>query len=442
MPFHSSLLGLVETPPMWMVLPFCLLLLCIATLPLLACTFWEHHFKKVSLGLGFCAVAYYAIAHHEVAPVLHTLEDYFGFMALIGSLFIITGGISVRVKGESAPWKNAVFLFVGALMATVVGTTGASMLMIRPWISMNKYRITSYHIVFFIFIISNVGGSLTPAGNPPLYLGFLRGVGFMWTLQNLWPSWLLAVSLLVGVFYVLDVRNFHKAPRPLQEHVEHEHEHWKIHGLVNLVWLAVVLGTMLLPRDLKLGTEVFAIPVSVLVMAAAAVISYTTTPKQVHETNHFSFGPVKEVGWLFIGIFLTMRPALDILQGGNALTISTPLAYFFSSGALSAFLDNAPTYLAFLTAAMGQHHASVDSVADVTQFSAAHGVFVLAVSMGANFFGAGSYIGNGPNFMVKAIADKLHVHTPSFPGYIFKYSLPMLLPVLAFVGWVFLGRSH
>ena len=440
-PFFAVAGALVE-PPAWMVLPFCALLLCIAMLPLLASGFWEHHFKKVSLGLGLCAIAYYAIDRHDLVPVFHTLEEYIGFMALIGSLFVITGSINVRVKGESAPWKNAVFLFFGAMLATVVGTTGASMLLIRPWISMNKYRITSYHIVFFIFIISNVGGSLTPAGNPPLYMGFLRGVGFWWTLQNLWPSWLLAVTLLVALFYVLDVRNFHRAPRQLQEHVEEEHEHWKTRGLLHLVWLGVVLGTMLLPRDLKIGTEAFALPVSALIMAAAALISYKTTPVQVHEANHLSFGPVKEVGWLFIGIFLTMRPALDILQGGHALTISTPLEFYFSSGALSAFLDNAPTYLAFLTAAMGREHASVDEVAQVAQFASSHGAYVLAVSMGANFFGAGSYIGNGPNFMVKAIADKAHVHTPSFPGYLIKYSVPMLLPILAFVGWVFLGRGH
>ena len=428
--------GALAEPPSWMVLPFCALLLCIATLPLLASHFWEHHFKKVSLGLGLCAVVYYAVGRYSVGPVLHTLEEYVSFMALIGSLFVITGGINVRVKGESTPWKNAVFLVVGAVLANVVGTTGASMLLIRPWIKMNKYRITSDHIVFFIFIVSNVGGCLTPVGDPPLFLGFLRGVGFWWVLQNAWMPWACAVGMLVAVFYALDVQNFHRAPRQIQELVEHEHEDWKIRGHIHLVWLAVVLGAMLLPREWKLGSESFAVPAGALIMACAAFISWKTTPEPVHEANDFTFGPVKEVAWLFIGIFLTMRPVLDILQAGHVLNLTSPLQYYFGSGALSAFLDNAPTYLAFLTAAMGHHHASVDDVSQVGRFAAEHGLYVVAVSMGSVFFGAGSYIGNGPNFMVKAIADKAHVHTPSFPGYLVKYSIPMLLPILAIVGWL------
>ena len=434
-----ALSGAASLPPVWMVLPFCALLLCIATLPLLQPHFWEHHFKKVSLGLGLCAVLYYLCSGRGVAPVLQTVEEYISFLALIGSLFVITGGIHLRVKGESTPLKNVVFLLIGAVLANVVGTTGASMLLIRPWISMNKFRITSYHIVFFIFIISNVGGCLTPVGDPPLFLGFLRGIGFWWVLQHAWPAWLSCVLLLVAVFYVVDLHNFHRVPRKLQEKVEHEHEHWKAQGLRNIVWLAVVLAAMLLPREWKVGTADFAIPAGAIVMALAAVISYKTTLKQVHESNHFSFGPVSEVGWLFIGIFLTMRPALDLLQGGQLLTITQPLQFYFCSGALSAFLDNAPTYLAFLTAAMGRHQVSVDNVVHVGQFAANHGVYVLAVSMGSVFFGAGSYIGNGPNFMVKAIADKQHVHTPSFPGYLVKFSIPILLPVLAIVGWFFLG---
>ncbi len=425
-----------------MVLPFCVLLLCIALLPLLAGRFWERHFKKVSLGLGLCTTAWYALARRDLGPVLLTLEEYLGFMALIGSLFVICGGINLRVKGGSTPWKNVLFLLAGALLGNVVGTIGASMLLIRPWISMNKYRITSYHIVFFIFIISNVGGSLTPVGNAPLYMGFLRGVGFWWVLQHAWPAWLAAVGLLAGLFWVLDARNFHRAPRRLQEQVAHEHEEWKVRGLIHLVWLGVVLGATLLPRDLKIGVEAFAVPVSALVMAAAALVSYKTALPPVHEANDFSFGPLKEVGWLFAGIFLTMRPALEMLQEGRALVVSTPLQFYFGSGVLSAFLDNAPTYLAFLTAAMGRQHASVDDARQVAQYAAGQGAHVLAVSLGSSFFGAGSYIGNAPNFMVKAVADKAHVHTPSFTGYLVRYSLPILLPVLAFVGWVFLGREH
>ena len=422
-------------PPTAMVVPFCLLLLCIAALPLLASHFWEHHYQKVSVGLGLATACYYFF-NHDAHPVLHSLEEYVSFMALIGSLFVISGGINIRVKGESTPAINTLFLFIGAVAANLVGTTGASMLLIRPWIRMNKFRITAFHVVFFIFVVSNAGGALTPIGDPPLFLGFLRGIPFWWVMQHVWVPWLGVLALLLGTFYVLDVRNFHRAPKELQEKYEHEHEQWMFRGLPNLVWLGVVLGAVFLPPHWKIGPESFALSVSSLVMVAAAVVSYLTTKREVHESNDFSFGPVKEVAWLFVGIFLTMRPALDILQHGDLLKITEPIQFYFCSGALSAFLDNAPTYLAFLAAAMGGHHASVDDPAQVLAFANAHPLFVIAVSLGSVFFGAGSYIGNGPNFMVKAIAHKAHVKTPDFFSYILRYSLPILVPILAIVGWL------
>jgi Na+/H+ antiporter NhaD/arsenite permease-like protein len=421
-------------PPAWLVIPFCLLLLSVATLPLLAGHFWEHHYKKVATGLGLGTAACYYGVTGSLIPILHSIQEYISFIALVGSLFVISGGINIRVKGESTPWKNVAFLLVGAIASNIIGTTGASMLLIRPWIQMNKYRITSYHVVFFIFIVSNVGGCLTPIGDPPLFLGFLRGVSFWWVFLHGWPYWLCAIGLLLTVFYAIDHQNFHRAPQQVQDLVEHEHELWRFRGLRNVWWLGVVLGAMLMPPSWRIGNETFAIPVGAIVMAAAALMSYKITPPTVHESNDFSFGPVQEVAWLFVGIFLTMRPALDILQSGNGLTIVTPLQYYFASGALSAFLDNAPTYLAFLAAAMGKLHLSVDDPAQVAQFATQQSAFVLAVSLGAVFFGAGSYIGNGPNFMVKAIAHKAHVKTPSFPGYIVKYSLPILLPILIVVG--------
>ncbi len=431
---------LSSAPPPWMVLPFGLLLVCMAVLPLCAASFWERHFKKVSLLAGLGAAAWYALAAHDVRPVLASLEDYTGFMALTGSLFVITGGIHVKVGGESSPWKNAVFLLCGAALAPVIGTTGASMLLIRPWIALNKHRITSYHIVFFIFIVGNVGGSLTPAGNPPLYMGFLRGVGFWWTLGHLWPSWLAAVGLLTAVFYGIDRRCFRRLPPPLREKIRHDHERWQVRGLVHLVWLAVVLGVMFLPREWRIGTDLFAVPVSALVMLLAALASRRTASPQVRQATPFSLAPVEEVAWLFLGIFVSMRPALDLLEGGHALPLDSPLQFYLASGTLSACLDNAPTYLAFLAAAMGRHHMSVDDARQVAAFASAHGAYVVAVSMGANFFGAATYVGNGPNFMIKAVADRAGVRTPSFPGYVIRYTVPVLLPVLGLVGWWYLGR--
>ncbi len=425
----------VTLPPVWMVAPFAILLLCIALMPLFAAHFWEHHYPKVAVGLGLVTAAYYGFVAHDWHPLHHAAHEYVSFMALVGSLFVISGGINIRVKGEATPLINTVFLLIGAVLANLIGTTGASMLLIRPWIKMNHYRVTGLHIVFFIFVVSNVGGSLTPVGDPPLFLGFLRGVPFFWTLEHCWKAWALALALLLVVFYILDVRNFKRAPREVRETVT-AHEEWHFGGLLNLVWLGVVLVAVLLPKhlqDIVLG-GVLSLPA--IVMIAAAVISYFTTSKDVHEANDFNFGPVKEVGFLFIGIFLTMIPALQILEHGGVSGVSSPLSYYFATGSLSAFLDNAPTYLAFLASAMGQQGMSVDSVPDVLAFSQQHGAHLLAISLGAVFFGAGSYIGNGPNFMVKAIAESSGVKMPSFFGYM-MYSFGILLPILALDAWLF-----
>jgi Na+/H+ antiporter NhaD/arsenite permease-like protein len=422
-------------PPFGMVAPFVMLLLCIALMPLFAAHFWEHHYPKVAIGLGLVTAAYYIFVQKDWHPLHHAGHEYVSFMALVGSLFVISGGINIRVKGEATPLVNTVFLLIGAVLANVIGTTGASMLMIRPWIKMNKYRITGFHVVFFIFVISNVGGALTPIGDPPLFLGFLRGVPFWWVLEHCWQAWLLAVGLLLAVFYAMDSVNFRRAPKEVREK-ETANEDWFFRGLLNVVWLAVVLGAVFLPKNIQETTVLGVFSIPALVMFAAAAASYFTTKPEVHESNDFNFGPVKEVGFLFIGIFLTMIPALQILQSGEAVKIDTPMQYYFATGALSAFLDNAPTYLSFLAASMGHEHLSVDSTADVLKFAAENAGHLIAISLGAVFFGAGSYIGNGPNFMVKAIADKSKVHAPSFLAYMYRYSIPILLPVLIVVGWI------
>jgi len=428
-PAHAAL------PPFGMLAPFAILLLCIALMPLFAAHFWEHHYPKVAVALGLVTAVYYAFVQHDWHPLHHAAQEYVSFMALVGSLFVISGGINIRVKGEATPFINTLYLLIGAVLANFIGTTGASMLLIRPWIQMNKFRITGFHIVFFIFIVSNVGGCLTPIGDPPLFLGFLRGVSFFWVLQHCWQAWVLALALLLGAFFILDKRNFSRIPRQIRD-AETAQEDWYFRGLLNVAWLGVVLAAVFLPKSVQETTVLGVFSIPALVMFAAAVASYFTTKPEVHEANDFNFGPVKEVGYLFVGIFLTMIPALQILQSGEALQISSPMQYYFTTGALSAFLDNAPTYLSFLAASMGQQHLSVDSHADVMTFAAEHAPHLIAISLGAVFFGAGSYIGNGPNFMVKAIADKAKVNAPSFLGYLFRFSIPMLLPILILVGWI------
>lgn len=411
-----------------MMIPFALLLGAIAMGPFINKHWWEHHFHHVALGLGTLTTLYYVLGLGAGVRMLHVGHEYLSFMALIGSLFVVSGGIHIRVKGEATPGANCGFLLLGAVLANFIGTTGASMLLIRPWIRMNKYRITAFHIVFFIFIVSNVGGCLTPIGDPPLFLGYLRGVPFWWTLEKCWPAWCIGVFGLIAIFYVLDVKNFLRAPKPVRDK-ETAHETWKVDGLHNLGFLALILGAVFVRTPPGL---------SEVLMVGAAVGSYFTTPKPVHEANDFTFAPVKEVAWLFLGIFATMVPALDYLEGhAGALGLNSAMKFYWFTGALSGVLDNAPTYLTFLAAAMGRQHLSLNSAADVAAFTAQHGHELVAISLGAVFFGAITYIGNGPNFMVKSIADAAKVKTPSFGEYFFRYALPVLVPLFALVGLLF-----
>lgn len=466
-------------PSIYLALPFGILLAAIALAPLFFAAWWGRHYQKVALGLGSIVVIYY-LAVLRVGPhVWHTAEEYISFICLVGSLFVISGGIHINVKGEATPRVNVLFLLIGALISNVLGTTGASMLLIRPWLRMNKYRLTGHHVLFFIFIVSNVGGSLTPVGDPPLFLGYLKGVPFWWVARNCWPMWLTGVGILLAMFFVVDTVNFRKAPRQIRE-METAHEQWRFLGLANLGFLGVVLASVFVNRPPFLRE---------LLMAAAACGSYFTTKQHVHHANDFSFGPIKEVAVLFAAIFATMMPALDWLQANAArLGQPGPGLFFWGSGALSSVLDNAPTYLSFLSAEFGAF-VSPDAVVAVVAYVKAHGgdlsalasgahgericqaiaalqiahpgnlaagkitpdqaqmALVLghplylkclqAISMGSVFFGANTYIGNGPNFMVKAIADQQKAHTPTFLGYVFKYTLPYMLPMLLIEWWLF-----
>ena len=422
--------GVVEPHPAMMT-PFALMLLAIALMPFIHLHWWERNYPKVALGLGAITTIYYVFVLGNAGRMLHVGHEYLSFIALIGSLFVVAGGIHIEVKGEAKPWVNCLFLFVGAILANFIGTTGASMLLIRPWMRMNEGRIASFHIVFFIFIISNVGGCLTPIGDPPLFLGYLKGVPFWWVLEKCWVAWAIAVFSLIAVFFVFDYRNFIRTPRRVRE-VENREETWRIEGWRNAGFLTLILAAVFIKQPVGL---------SELVMVGAAVGSWFATPRRIHEANTFNFHPIREVAWLFIGIFATMVPALDYLElHAGQLGLDSELKFFWFTGLLSGALDNAPTYLTFLAAAMGLHDLSLNLPEHVRQLVATRDHELIAISLGSVFFGAMTYIGNGPNFMVKSIAEQKQVATPSFFAYLLKFALPILLPIMILISLLFFSR--
>lgn len=417
----------MPAPNLWMILPFAALLISMAAAPVLAPKWWHKHYPKVALGLGVITLAYYLFGLNAHERVLDTAHEYVSFIALVGSLFVVSSGIHIVVKGQSTPQANVIFLLVGAILANILGTTGAAMLLIRPWIRVNKHRIRAYHIAFFIFLVANIGGCLTPIGDPPLFLGYLQGVPFWWVTEHCWPMWLVAVGLLLAAFYVIDRRDFNRAPKKNMEH-----ETWAFDGFANLIFLGAILGAVFIEKPIFLREGI---------MIAAALGSFWTTRRRfqhVHEKNEFDFHPVKEVVILFAGIFATMMPALDWLNAHARDILGTnpqPGIFFWSAGGLSAVLDNAPTYLGFLNALMG-----VNDAHHVTELLATGAGDILAISIGAVFFGAMTYIGNGPNFMIKSVADQHQIQTPTFMGYILKFALPFLLPVFILIWLIFFRR--
>jgi len=424
------LVAAAQTEPSQLImLPFAVLLLAVALLPVVLKRHWERYYHLVALFLAAVTTGYYLFGIRQPERILHEAGDYIHFMALVGSLFVVAGGIHVQIRGRATPFFNCVLLFLGTIAGNVLGTIGASMLFIRPWIRVNKYRYTGLHTAFFIFLVSNLGGGLTPMG-PPLFLGYLKGVPFWWIVQHCWLAWSVALLSLLLTFYLVDRHNFRRAPTIVGEE-ESGAGKIRIDGLRNIFFLAIILGALFVERPPFLREAV---------MLGAAVGSYFATPKSVHAANEFSFAPAKEVGWLFLGIFLTMVPVLDYMQlHARDLAIDTPAKFYWITGGLSAVLDNAPTYLSFLANALGRIDLSIENPAAVHEFLGSGKAEMVAISMGAVLFGAATYIGNSPNFMIKAIAEQHGMHTPSFIGFVLKFSLPILLPILLLVYWVILG---
>lgn len=486
------------TSIVWAI-PFAVLLACIALMPFINKHFWERHYPKIAIGLAVIPAFYYFAILRQASPWLGAMEEYLSFIILLASLYIVSGGIVIRVNRKASPLANATLLLIGAIIANIFGTTGASMLLIRPFLRMNRGHLKPYHIVFFIFIISNCGGMLTPIGDPPLFLGYLKGIPFRWTLDHLWVMWSFVIGALLAVFFVIDTIDHGGQPRSA---ARDEGPQVHILGVQNFVFISVVLFAVFRPdcfeaakhfalSGFSLSNAVSILTSREVIMAAAAVASRWATSAKTYRLNEFSYAPIREVAVLFIGIFSTMAPALGWLeQNVSHLRVRSPGQFYFTCGALSSALDNAPTYLTFLRlelarldpAEVDQAQASIDRMHDSghvqlpvpgsvpSNVEAAVGnlvtnhadailegsvtrdqiqvafllgvpalnAFVVAISAGAVLFGAGTYIGNGPNFMVKSIAEASGAKPPGFMAYILCYTLPILLPVYIAVWLLFL----
>ncbi len=460
--------------PIWLLIPFVVMLLSIAVMPFISERFWHNHFADFAFFLGSLVLAFYLFgpmnwdyhgSSYGMYKMTHVGLEYFAFIALIGGLYVASGGLYIDVKAQGRPGVNTALLAFGAVIANIVGTTGASVLLIRPFMRINKGRLKPIHVVMFIFIVSNCGGSLTPIGDPPLYLGFLRGVPFEWTLIHLWPMWAACIAMLLVIFYVIDSRIGSGDGVDRVEEVLAVDESVggsadggsgiSVRGVSAMIALGLIVAAVFIdPIVASMGMTHLQHKLGPAVQILIAAVAYFVANKEIHASNQFNFFPVKEVGFLFVGIFTTMAPALAYLEANaSSLGIDTPSLYYFGTGALSACLDNAPTYLNFLQAAFGVVHLPLDpthisdhflvseytlhyeGVEEPTVFS---GAKVLAgISLGAVFFGAMTYIGNGPNFMVKSIAESSGVKMPSFFGYL-GYSLVLLLPVLILIWAIFL----
>jgi Na+/H+ antiporter NhaD/arsenite permease-like protein len=435
--------------PLWSCLPFAGMLLSIAFLPLIAPRFWHHHFGKIAafwaaaLGLPFLIV-FKGTALHEILHIM--LADYVPFIILLWSLYTVSGGILLRGTLGGTPGFNTLLLLAGTLMASWMGTTGAAMLLIRPLLNANRHRKKrTFMVVFFIFLVANIGGALTPLGDPPLFLGYLHGVPFFWTFKVLPHTLIMAVSLL-SAYFLLDTYHYRR------EGIANRRSAGsavpiKLEGLPNVFILGGVVLAVLMSGILDWGAiSVFGVHRTIqdwardMVLVALGIVSLKVTPAQLREDNNFSWFPIVEVAYLFIGIFVTMIPCLLILKAGphGALAllvngVQAPRHYFWVAGGLSGFLDNAPTYLTFFNTALGSFYPGMAEVQAVPLLTMENAVYLKAISCGAVFFGAFSYIGNAPNFMVRSIAEELGTPMPSFFGYIFKYAAVFLLPCLVLV---------
>lgn len=450
---NHNLINLGEVLPLWSVLPFAGILLSIALFPLLAPHFWHDHYGKTA---AFWAVLFalpfiYVFKEAAVNQIVHILIiDYVPFIILLWGLFTIAGGIAITGKLRGTPVLNAAMLLIGTFLASWIGTTGASMVMIRPVLRANIERLKKGHVIcFFIFLVSNIGGALSPLGDPPLFLGFLHNVPFFWVTKAVLPHTLLNTFILILMFFLIDTYYYRKEAFHGRSDVPGTGEqNIGIQGISNIFLLVIVIIMVLLSGSINIGNSyVMGIELQLqnimrdLGIIGLGFLSLRITPKQNREMNEFSWIPIIEVAKLFAAIFITIIPAILILKAGDRgvlsglfSTINSPSHYFWAAGGLSSFLDNAPTYLTFFNMGLGKlgmEEATVAAACTITHpLCNQQWISILtAISAGSVFMGANTYIGNAPNFMVKSIAEEAGVNMPSFFGYIFKYSLPFLIPV-------------
>lgn len=440
-----------ENLAIFWIIPFVGILLSIAIFPLVASDFWHHNFGKISLFwalsliLPFLLTFGFEITLYELLHV--GLLEYIPFIILLLSLFTISGGVCLKGSLVGTPVLNTAIIFIGTFLASWMGTTGAAMLLIRPLIRANSFREKKVHIiVFFIFLVANIGGSLTPLGDPPLFLGFLKGINFFWTTTAmLYPMLFMAISLLL-IFYFLDSYFYNK--EKFKQPNTKSSEKLSIEGSFNLFLLVGVIAGVLISGFWKPGIQISIYHVGLeiqnllrdILLLALTFISWTYTPKNVREANEYTWFPIVEVGKLFAGIFVTIIPAIAILKAGTSGALSSVVSsvsndsgepinymYFWLTGILSSFLDNAPTYLVFFNTAGGDPQILMSDLSTT----------LLAISAGAVFMGANTYIGNAPNFMVKSISESSGIDMPSFFGYFIKWSIPILMPLFVIVSFLF-----
>jgi|TARA_B110000495_G_scaffold23723_1_gene16741 Na+/H+ antiporter NhaD/arsenite permease-like protein len=442
--------GSIENLSIFWIIPFVGILLSIAMFPLVTPNFWHHNFGKIS---AFWVVSFivpflfkegFNVTLYEILHV--GLLEYIPFIILLLSLFTISGGVQLTGSLVGTPFLNTIILLIGTILASWMGTTGAAMLLIRPLIRANSFRKNKTHIiVFFIFLVANIGGSLTPLGDPPLFLGFLKGIDFFWTTSAmLAPMSFMVVSLLI-IFFALDTYNYGKELVPIK--VESETEKLGIKGSFNLILLLGVIAGVLISGFWKPGIyfDIFHVHMELqnvirdVLLLGLAYSSWVFTSKSIREANEYTWFPIIEVAKLFAGIFVTIIPAIAILKAGTNGVLASVISsvtqdgeplnymYFWATGILSSFLDNAPTYLVFFNTAGGDPSVLMGEMSNT----------LLAISMGAVFMGANTYIGNAPNFMVKSISESSGIEMPSFFGFLFKWSIPILLPLFIIVSYLF-----
>lgn len=439
--------------PLWSTIPFMGMLLSIALFPLFVPKFWHNNFGKVSVFwtiviLVPALIIYRGLAVHEFLHII--FADYLPFIIILSSLYTVSGNILLRGTLVGTPLVNTIMLLIGTALASWMGTTGASMLLIRPFLRANSHRKNrTFMVVFFIFLVANVGGSLTPLGDPPLFLGFLRGVPFFWTF-HLFPQMIFVIVILIAIYFTVDSYFYKKEEsKPVSD--DDEKEQLRIDGMHNFVFLAGIVGVVLMSGFFKLGDiNILGVHraaqdlIRDALLILLAIFSMATTKKEIREDNEFTWFPMKEVAILFIGIFMTMMPCLKILQAGEAgalsilvETVEESFHYFWITGVLSSFLDNAPTYLTFFSSLLGKFYSGISSDEAVMLLIKDNSIYLKAISAGAVFFGANTYIGNAPNFMVRSIAEETGTPMPSFFGYMIKYSIPILVPVFLLITVVF-----